>query len=85
MYLRSANKDIEAVLCPVHPGEESLLVIPNTEHSSFDLHARTALIQLTEADDRVPNRWNVVYTGEEPVPAHLGTKEDGANSLDLHH
>ena len=49
-------EDIEVVLSPIHLGEESLLVIPDVEHSSFDLHALTALIQLPEANDRVPKR-----------------------------
>jgi hypothetical protein len=50
----------------------------------IDLHARPVLIQLSQANDRVPQRWDVVDTGEHPVLAGLHDEDDGSGTLDLH-
>jgi hypothetical protein len=38
----------------------------------LDHHAQPFLIQLSQTDDRVPQRWDTVDTGEQPVLAGLG-------------
>jgi hypothetical protein len=50
----------------------------------LDLHTRTALIQLSQADDRVPQRGDVVDSGEQSVLTRLDSEDDGADVLDLH-
>ena len=39
---------------------------------------------MSQADDGVPQRGNVVDTGEQSVLIGLGDEDDGANALDLH-
>jgi hypothetical protein len=44
--------------------------------SVFDLHARTVLIQLSQADDTVPQHGNVVDSGEQFVLTRRGGEDD---------
>ena len=60
------------------------MAIPNPHDSVLHLHARTVLIQLSQADDRVPQRGDVVNSGEQPVLTRLNGEDDGADALDLH-
>jgi hypothetical protein len=60
------------------------MVIPNPHDSVLNLHTRTALVQLSQADDRVPQRRDVVDSGEQSVLTRLGSEYDGADALDLH-
>jgi hypothetical protein len=60
------------------------MAIPNPHDSVLDLHTRTALIQLSQADDRVPQRGDVVDSDEQSVLTRLGGEDDGADALDLH-
>jgi hypothetical protein len=39
---------------------------------------------MSQADDRVPQRGDVVDSGEQSVLTRLGGKDDGADALDLH-
>jgi hypothetical protein len=56
-------KDIEAVAL-VDLDEEPAAMILDAQHPMLDLHARSVLIQLSQADDGVPQRGDVVDIGE---------------------
>ena len=60
------------------------MAIPDVQYLVLDLHARAVLIQLSQADDGVPQRGDVVDTGEQPMLTSLGGEDDGADALDLH-
>jgi hypothetical protein len=60
------------------------MAISNPLDSVLNLHTRTALIQLSQAGDRVPQRGDVVDFGEQSVLTRLGSEDDGADALDLH-
>jgi hypothetical protein len=45
---------------------------------------RTALIQLSQADDRVPQRGNVVDSDEQPVVTRRDGENNSADVLDLY-
>ena len=77
-------KNVEAVAPHVHLGEKSVTRIPNAKHAVLDLHARAILIQLSQADDGVPQRRDVVDAGEQPMLAVLGDEDYGAGALDLY-
>jgi hypothetical protein len=77
-------EDIESIGASGYLGKKAMMVIPNPHGSVLDLHTRTALIQLSQADDRVPQRGDVVDSGEQSVLTRLGGEDDGADSLDLH-
>src|SRR3954471_19729453 len=50
----------------------------------LDQHAQAVLIQLSQADDGVPQRRDVVDASEQPVLAGLNGEDDGADTLNLH-
>jgi hypothetical protein len=81
-YLHFEN--IESIGVSGYLGKKAMMVIPNPHDSVLDLHTRTALIQLSQADDRVPQRGDVVNSGEQFVVTRLGGEDDGADALDLH-
>jgi hypothetical protein len=56
-------KNVEAVAPPIHLGKKSVTRIPNAKHAVLDLYARAFLIQLSQADDGVPQRRDVVDAG----------------------
>jgi hypothetical protein len=58
--------------------------VPDPHDSLLDLHERTVLIQLSQADDRVPQRRDVVDSGEQPVLIRRGGEYDSADALDLY-
>jgi hypothetical protein len=60
------------------------LAIQNPHDSVLDLHTRTILIQLSQADDRVSQHGDVIDSGEQFVLTRLGDEDDGADALDLH-
>jgi hypothetical protein len=53
-------EDIESIGASSYFGKKAMMVIPNPHDSVLNLHTRTALIQLSQADDRVPQRGDVV-------------------------
>jgi hypothetical protein len=59
-------EDIESIGASGYLGKKTMMVILNPHDSVFDLHTRTSLIQLSQADDRVPQRGDVVDSGEHP-------------------
>jgi hypothetical protein len=77
-------EDIEAVAPSAHLGEELETTIPDVQHPMLDLHTRAVLNQLSQADDGVPQRGDVVDAGEQPMFTGLGDEDNGANTLDLH-
>jgi hypothetical protein len=77
-------EDIESIGASGYLGKKVMMVIPNPHDSVLDLHTRTALIQLSQTDDRVHQRGDVVDSGEQSVLTRLGDEDDGADALDLH-
>jgi hypothetical protein len=77
-------EDIESIGASGYLGKKAMMMIPNCHDSVLDLHTRTALIQLSQADDRVPQRGEVVDSGEQSVLTRLGGEDDRADTLDLH-
>jgi hypothetical protein len=77
-------EDIESIGASGYLGKKAMMVIPNHHDSVLDLHTRTALIQLSQANDRVPQRGDVVDSGEQFVLTRLDSEDDGADALDLH-
>jgi hypothetical protein len=77
-------EDIESIDASGYLGKKAMMVILNPHDSVLDLHTRTALIQLSQADDRVLQRGDVVDSGEQSVLTRLGGEDDGADALDLH-
>jgi hypothetical protein len=77
-------EDIESIGASGYLGKKAMMAILNPHDSVLDLHTRTALIQLSQADDRVPQRGDVVDSGEQSVLTRLGGEDDGADALDLH-
>jgi hypothetical protein len=47
-------EDVESIGASGYLGNEATMAIPNPHDSVLDLHARTVFIQLSQADDRVP-------------------------------
>jgi hypothetical protein len=76
-------KHVKAVSSPVHLGEKTTTSIPDAQHAILDLHPRAILVQLSDADDGVPQGRDVVHAGEEAVLPRLGLEDDQADSLDL--
>jgi hypothetical protein len=77
-------EDIESIGASGYLGKKAMMVIPNPHDSVLDLHTRTALIQLSQADDRVPQRGDLIDSGEQSLLTRLGGEDDGADTLDLH-
>jgi hypothetical protein len=47
-------KDVESICASGYLGKKATMAIPNPQDSILDLHAQIVLIQLSQADDRVP-------------------------------
>jgi hypothetical protein len=77
-------EDIESIGASSYLGKKAMMAIPNPHDSVLDLHTRTTLIQLSQDDDRVPQRGDVVDSGEQSVLTRLDGEDDGADALDLH-
>jgi hypothetical protein len=77
-------EDIESIGASGYLGKKATMVIPNPHDSVLDLHTRIALIQMSHADDRVPQRGDVVDSGEQSVLTRLGGEDDRTDALDLH-
>jgi hypothetical protein len=77
-------EDIESIGASGYLGKKVTMAIPNPHDSIFDLHTRTTLIQLSQADDRVPQHEDIVDSGEQSVLTRLGSEDDRADALDLH-
>ena len=57
-------EDIKAIGASVHLSEKSVMAIPDAQYPMLDLDAWAILIQLSQADDRVPQRRDVLDTSE---------------------
>jgi hypothetical protein len=77
-------EDIESIGASGYLGKQATMAIPNSHDCILDLDTRTALIQLSQTDDRVPLCGNVVDSGEQSVLTRLGGEDDGADALNLH-
>jgi hypothetical protein len=77
-------EDIELIGASGYLGKKVMMAIPNPHDSVIDLYTRTALIQLSQTDDRVPQRGDVVVSSEQSVLTKLDGEDDGADALDLH-
>jgi hypothetical protein len=71
-------EDIESIDASGYLGKKATMAIPNPHDSILDL------IQLSQADDGVPQRRDVVDSGEQSVLTRLDSEDDGADALNLH-
>jgi hypothetical protein len=65
-------------------GKKATMAIPNHHDSVLNIHTLTTLIQLFQADDRVPQCGHVVESDEQSMLTRLSGEDDGADALDLH-
>jgi hypothetical protein len=77
-------EDIESNGASGYLGKKVTMAIPNPHDSVLDIHMRTALIQLSQVDDGIPQRRDIVDSGEQYVLIRLGGENDRVNVLDLH-
>jgi hypothetical protein len=64
--------------------KKATMAIPNPHDFVLDLHTWTVLIQLSQVDDRVSQRRDVIDSCDQSVLTRLGGEDDGADALDLH-
>jgi hypothetical protein len=57
-------EDVKLIWTPAYLGEKATRGVLDPHDSVLDLHARTVVIQLSQANDRVPQRRDVVDSGE---------------------
>ena len=74
-------KDVESICASGYLGKKATTAIPNPHDSILNHHARTVLIQLSQVDDRVPQRGDVVDSDEQSVLTRHGGEDDGADAL----
>jgi hypothetical protein len=60
-------EDVKPIWTRTYLGKKATRRVPDPHDSVLDLHARTVLIQLSQADGRVPQRRDVVDSGEQSV------------------
>jgi hypothetical protein len=77
-------EDVESIGASSYLGKKATMTIPNSHDSVLNLYTQTILIQLSQADDRVSQRRDVINSGEQSMLTRLGGEDDGANALDLH-
>jgi len=77
-------EDIESICAFGYLGKKATTAVPNPHDPVLDLHVRTVLIQLSQADDRVPHCGDVVDYDEQPVLTRHSGEDDRADALDLH-
>jgi hypothetical protein len=76
-------EEVEAILAVPDPNKESALLIPYAKHTSPDQHTCVALIELTNADDRVLQAWDVVDATESLVFTIFASEDARANALNF--
>jgi hypothetical protein len=74
---------VHAILGPLHPGEEAILVIPNLQHSAFNQHARASFIHLSNADDRVLQARDPIHARQDLVLTVAPGEDDGTLAIDV--
>jgi hypothetical protein len=77
-------EDIESIDASGYLDKKATMAISNSHDSFLDLHTRTALIQLFQADDGVSQREDAVDSGEQSVLTRLSGEDHEADALDLH-
>jgi hypothetical protein len=58
------DEDVKPIWTPAYLGKKAMRGVLDPHDSVLDLHARTVLIQLSQVDDRVPQRRDIVDSGE---------------------
>jgi hypothetical protein len=69
-------EDVKPIWTPAYLSKKATRGVSDPHDSLLDLHARTVLIQLSQADDRFPQRRDVVDSGEQPVLTRRGDEYD---------
>jgi hypothetical protein len=77
------KEEVETILTTPDSGKESTLLIPYAKHTSPDQHACVTLVELTNANDRVLQAWDVVDAAESLVFTILASEDDGTDALDF--
>jgi hypothetical protein len=77
-------EDIELIGASGYLGKKATMTIPNPHDFALDLHTQTIFIQLSQTDDRVSQREDVVDSGEQSMLTRLSGEDDRADVLDLH-
>lgn len=77
-------EDVKSIGASGYLSKKVTMAAPNPHDSVLDLHTRTVLIQLSQVDDRVPQRGYVVDSDEQPILTKLGGEDDRADAFDLH-
>jgi hypothetical protein len=77
-------KHVQPVAPSVHLGEKVTTAAPDPEHPSVNLDSQATLVELTMADDGVPEGRDVVDPLEQLVLAGLTHEHDGPDVVDLH-
>jgi hypothetical protein len=60
-------EDVKTIWTLSYLGKKATRGVLDPHDSLLDLHARTVLMQLSQADDRVPQRRDVVDSDEQPM------------------
>jgi hypothetical protein len=84
-WLGNLKMELEAISAVLDPNKDSALLIPYAKHTSPDQPTCVALIELTNADDRVLQAWDVVDAAESLVFTIFASEHDRANALDFDH
>jgi hypothetical protein len=69
-------EDVKPIWTPAYFGKKATRGVPDPHDSLLDLHARTVLIQLSQAGDRVPQRRDVVDSSEQLVLTRRGGEDN---------
>jgi hypothetical protein len=77
-------EDVESIDASGYLGKKATMAIPNPHDSVLDLHTLTIIIQLSQTNDIVSQRVDVVDSSEQYVFTRLGGEDDRADTLDLH-
>jgi hypothetical protein len=77
-------EDVKPTWTPAYLGKKAMKGVLDPHESVLDLHVRTVLIQLSQADDRVPQHGDVVDSSEQHVLTKRDSEDDWAGALDLY-
>jgi hypothetical protein len=69
-------EDVKPIWTPAYLGKNATRGVLDPHDSMLNLHARTVLIQLSQADDRVPQCGDVVDSSEQPMLTRRGGEDD---------
>jgi hypothetical protein len=69
-------EDVKPTWTPAYLGKKAMKGVPDPHESVLDLHVRTVLIQLSQADDRVSQHGDVVDSSEQHVLTRRDSEDD---------